>query len=299
MDDRLAGGTPCRAREGPLMHVDTTSANERLEALSRAWSVSVRRVVETPTSLVAFGLRGEARVVLKVVSGPHEEWNAGAVVAAFAGHGMVRALEHVPGAALLEELRPGTPLSDLARSGRDEEASDVIAGVMADMLSTAPDVHGHASAEHWAGAFDRYLSDEPAALPSGLVAAGHRTYMVLCDSQEAPRLLHGDLQHYNILLDEDRGWLAIDPKGVVADPAFELGAVLRNPHGVPELLTATALERRAGRLASGLGLDAHRVLRWTFAQAVLSAIWSVEDGEPLAADAPILDFARAARSLVE
>ena len=281
-----------------LMHVDAASANERLAALSRAWSVSVRRVVETPSSLVAFGLRGETPVVLKVVSGPHEEWNAGAVVVAFAGHGMVHALEHVPGAALLEELRPGTPLSDLARSGRDEEASDVIVNVIADMLSTTPDVRGHALAEQWAGAFDRYLARGSDVLPSDLVSAGHRTYMELCGSQEARRLLHGDLQHYNILLDDERGWLAIDPKGVVAEPAFELGAALRNPHGVPELLTPTALERRAARLAGGLGLDVHRVLRWAFAQAVLSAIWSVEDGEALAANAPILDFARAAQALV-
>jgi streptomycin 6-kinase len=110
-------------------------------------------------------------------------------------------------------------------------------------------------------------------------------------------LLHGDFHHFNVL-ESARGWLAIDPKGVVAEPDFELGAALRNPHWVPELFTPTALERRAGRIASGLGLDVHRVLLWAFAQAVLSAIWSVEDGEALAADAPILDLARAAQALV-
>lgn len=281
-------------------------ANERLASLSRAWSVSVRRVVETPTSLVAFGLRGEVPVVLKVVSGPHEEWNAGAVVAAFAGHGMVRALEHVPGAMLLEELRPGTPLVELVRGGRDDEASDVVVDVLARMLASGADAHdhtpgadphGHASAEQWGDAFDRYRARGHDILPRDLVAAGHRTYFELCESQDAARLLHGDLQHYNILLDEGRGWLAIDPKGVVAEPAFELGAVLRNPHGFPGLHTPAALERRARRLAAGLGLDAGRVLRWTFAQAVLSAIWSVEDGEALAPDAPILELARAAESL--
>ena len=28
-------------------------------------------------------------------------------------------------------------------------------------------------------------------------------------------LLHGDLHHWNILSDADRGWMAIDPKGVI------------------------------------------------------------------------------------
>ena len=42
-------------------------------------------------------------------------------------------------------------------------------------------------------------------------------------------LLHGDLQHYNVLLDKDRGWVAIDPKGVVGELEYEVGALLRNP----------------------------------------------------------------------
>jgi len=42
-------------------------------------------------------------------------------------------------------------------------------------------------------------------------------------------LLHGDLHSDNILSSQ-RGWLVIDPKGIVGEREFELGAYLRNPY---------------------------------------------------------------------
>ncbi len=38
----------------------------------------------------------------------------------------------------------------------------------------------------------------------------------------------GDLHHENILAAERAPWLAIDPKGVIGEPAYEMGALLRN-----------------------------------------------------------------------
>lgn len=123
-------------------------------------------------------------------------------------------------------------------------------------------------------------------------------YIELCGTQTQVRLLHGDLQHYNILLDDDRGWVAIDPKGVVAEVEFELAAGLRNPHGLPELYTTSAIERRVGRLVGGLGVDRDRVIAWVFAQAVLSAIWTIEDDGELERDEPALRAAEAAQALL-
>jgi streptomycin 6-kinase len=93
------------------------------------------------------------------------------------------------------------------------------------------------------------------------------------------RLLHGDLHHYNVLVDSARGWLAIDAKGVVGEPEYEVGAALRNPWERPELFTEPAtIMRRVDRFRRELHLDAERILAWAFAQAVLAAIWAVEDG---------------------
>lgn len=79
-------------------------------------------------------------------------------------------------------------------------------------------------------------------------------------------------------MDNTRGWTAIDPKGVVGELEYEIGASLRNPCERPELFTAsTTITRRIKCYEARLRLNAERALRWSFAQAVLSAIWMVED----------------------
>jgi streptomycin 6-kinase len=95
----------------------------------------------------------------------------------------------------------------------------------------------------------------------------------------APVVLHGDLHHDNIVAATRAPWLAIDPKGVVGEPAYETGALLRNP--MPQLLAmpdpARLTRRRVDQLAGELGFDRARIRGWGLAQAVLSAWWSIED----------------------
>jgi streptomycin 6-kinase len=132
-----------------------------------------------------------------------------------------------------------------------------------------------------------------------MVERAGEIYASLCASQQHTRLLHGDLQHYNVLLDADRGWLAIDPKGVVGEVEYELGASLRNPGERPDLFASPDIVERRVRLhAARLGIDADRTLRWACAQAVLSAIWTVEDGFPVDSAHLSLQLARAIEPLL-
>lgn len=105
-------------------------------------------------------------------------------------------------------------------------------------------------------------------------------YNNLQQSQNLPILLHGDLHQDNVLYDERRGWLAIDPKGYVGESAFEVGALLRNPLGYSELTqNQEFMKRRIEIICKRLAFDRNRVIRWAFSQAVLAGIWSVEDGK--------------------
>jgi len=94
-----------------------------------------------------------------------------------------------------------------------------------------------------------------------------------------PVLLHGDLHHENILDAGGGNWLAIDPKGLIGAPAYEVGALPRNP--LPRLMAAPGpgriLARRIDQLAEELALERSRLRDWALAQAVLSAWWSYED----------------------
>jgi streptomycin 6-kinase len=270
-----------------------------LDDYARRWRVTIDHVSETRTSHVAFGRRGADPVVLKLAKASGDETDSGAVAAAFAGHGVVRVLEHEPGAALLERLLPGAHLAALTISGEDERATAELARVVSSMREANPSVADYPTVERWGLGFDRYLLSGDRQIPVDLVHEAKARYFALCGTQRAPRLLHGDLQHYNVLEDETRGWVAIDPKGVVGEIEFELGPALRNPHETPALYsTSAAVERRVRQLSSALRLDEMRVLEWACAQGVLSAIWTVEDDGLVLADNPALGLVRAIRPLL-
>jgi streptomycin 6-kinase len=273
--------------------------SERIEERVRLWGVAVEDTLETPSSFVVFGRRGESPVVLKVLRGPGDEWRCGEVLEAFGGRGTVRVYEYVEGAVLLERLSPGTPLAAVALAGRDEEATRILAEVIGRMSRPAGATGAFVTARDWGEGFRRYLASGDRQIPADLVEQGRHIYLGLCASERGARLLHGDLQHYNVLFDAGRGWVAVDPKGVVGEVEYEIGAALRNPYERPELFASPgAVERRLRRFEAELKLDARRALAWGFAQAVLSAIWSVEDGGTVGPRNPSIMLADAIRPLL-
>ena len=85
---------------------------------------------------------------------------------------------------------------------------------------------------------------------------------------------------------------------MIGEPAYEVGALMRNPFGVaswPNLQQRW----RAGRtsLADELGFDRQRILGWSMAQAVLSGWWTYEDSGRY--DATWLAIAEALSGLVD
>jgi streptomycin 6-kinase len=93
-----------------------------------------------------------------------------------------------------------------------------------------------------------------------------------------PVLMHGDFHHFNILSSE-RGWLVIDPKGVIGPAGYEVGPLLINPWG--DLLSGNNYQqmtkRRIDILHERLGFERERIREWGLAHAILSAWWSIED----------------------
>lgn len=266
--------------------------NGRVLACVRAWNVAIERTVATPSSLLVHGRRAGKPVVLKVVKRPGDEWRCGEMAACFGGRGVVQIYEQMPGATLFEKLDPGEPLAKLTFEGRDDEATDVLAMMLARMSPGDPP-EGCATVEQWGGAFVRAIGNADERLPRTLVEPAQRIYSDLCTTQRNPALLHGDLHHYNVLSDRARGWCAVDVKGVIGELEYELGAMLRNPIDRPDLFASLdVVERRLDHFGLVLGIDTSRARGWCFAQAVLSAIWSYEDGHDAAADAA-LTLARA------
>lgn len=204
-----------------------------------------------------------------------------AALAAFDGGGISRLLEFDPerGAMLLERLRPGVPLSAVED---DEAATRFAAGVMRKLRHVVPEDHAFPAVSDWARGFERLrrrYDGGTGPMPEDLVREAEALFADLLASQGETLLLHGDLHHDNVLSAGREPWLAIDPKGVVGEAAYEPAALLHNP---VEALDAPdpgkLLERRIDVLSTELDLDRDRVRAWGFAQAVLAACWSLEDG---------------------
>jgi streptomycin 6-kinase len=279
--------------------LSSTQLIARVEQSIRDWNVDVQDTLETPGSFLAFGNRGNQPVVLKVVRQPGDEWRCGEVLEVFDGNGTVKVYEQIEGAVLLERLSPATPLAEITLRGRDAEATEIIAEVIQRISHSSEASKRFATVEDWGEGFQRYLASGDNQIARGLVEQAQQLYSALCASQRAVRLLHGDLQHYNILFDAERGWIAIDPKGVIGETEYEIGASLRNPCEKPEIFaSAQAVWRRLSLYEKRLNIDANRALEWGYAQAVLSAIWTVEDASVIDGNNPALRLANAMQPML-
>lgn len=181
------------------------------------------------------------------------------------------------GIMLLEKLSPGLMLTTVAD---DEQATRIACDVMQKLWKPAPASHPFPTVADWAAGLKkipaRYTGNSP--LPKAWIDRAEGLFADLLPSQAAPVVLHGDLHHYNIL-SSAKDWKAIDPQGVVGEPVYETGALLRNPFDLldrPDPMKLT--QRRIAILSEQLGFDRQRILDWAIAQAVLSDWWTVEDG---------------------
>lgn len=200
------------------------------------------------------------------------------------GQGSVRLVEAVPeqGILLLERLRPGKMLAALCPDD-DEEATRIAARVMRQLWRPVGPEHPFKMIDSWfegLARLRREFSGGCGPFPVQLVETAESLYTELSQSAGEPVLLHGDLHHYNILSAARAPWLAIDPKGIAGEAAYEAGALLRNPLDVtswPDLWQTLGL--RVAILAEMLDFDPRRIAGWGIAQAVLSAWWSFEDND--------------------
>lgn len=260
------------------MKPDPAELIDRFNAHAREWGVTIDDARRSESSFIGFGHRDGLRVVLKVARTKGEEWRSGEFLAAFNGRGMIKALERAEGAVLLERLTPGQDLTTLSLNGRDDEATQIIAGIIERMCAVSPTLTSTIAAETLAPDFERFRHSCDALMPAGMVECAELVCRELCASQSTRRLLHGDLHHANVLFDSRQGWVAIDPWGIMAELEFEVGAALRNPISAPHLLADGAtLVRRLDIYTERLKFNRDRALRWAFAATVLAALWPTDE----------------------
>jgi streptomycin 6-kinase len=84
--------------------------------------------------------------------------------------------------------------------------------------------------------------------------------------------------HGGNVLRSGRGWLAIDPKPLAGEPAFDAASLLRDRRWLlGEPGAARRMRRRLDLLAAELDLDRERLRRWGIVHALA---WGVGSEEP-------------------
>lgn len=277
-----------------------------IEDASQRWGLKdVQPVSNLSYNFVAFAKRVSTRVasaaeqedVVLKIGVPNSELNSEMeALKLFNGNGACRLLEsdEERGALLLESLKPGTMLSELKD---DDERTHIAVDVMqkiwkpAEILeagSKLPAVEQQAvplqnkfiKLSTW---FEALKSIRPhfnggtGPFPKKLLEYVESVLPELF-ADENMKLLHGDFHHFNILSSE-RGWLVIDPKGVIGPAGYEIGPLMLNPwNSTSDRADFKAqTERRVSILAERLGWERETILNWAAAHALLSTWWDIQD----------------------
>ncbi|SHG46969.1 streptomycin 6-kinase [Kaistia soli DSM 19436] len=229
--------------------------------------------IETPTSNLLPVMNAGRPAMLKLLKPSSDEGPGIAALGWFAGAGAVDIIATEGDAVLMERAIGTRSLTRMATSGDDEGAIRIIAGVAAQLHAprSTPPPNLPNLTRRFRALFEAGES-HPVLPRCGAAARG------LINNPRETVVLHGDLHHENVL-DSPRGWLAIDPKGVSGERAYDVANLFLNPVDVDRLVLDPARALRLATIVSdALGIERARVLGFAFAHAGLSAAWCMEDG---------------------
>lgn len=266
----------------------------QLDAVLARWTlVQPVRIAETPRSLIYRVTRtgGEvAALKLLKAEAKGDEARGGALLAWYDGGHAARVFATSDDAVLMQWLA-GETLGEVARGGGDAEASailsDVVEGLHAPRSGPPPEL---LPLDQWfAALFATPVTAWPADARALVVRATEMARALLA-TMPMQQPLHGDIHHDNILRC-GADWLAIDPKGLVGDPAYDYANSFQNPFGAADLVCdADRIMRHVATLAQKSRIARRHLLAWAVAHTALSGAWNIADGIDPAHQVTMLDL---------
>lgn len=237
-------------------------------------------------SWVAPAERGDGTQVIVKISWPHREMLGEPIaLRLWDGRGAVRLLAHDPvrHVLVLERCEPGRPLA--TSGGGAEKRLGAGCGVLRQLWEPPPPGDSgiealDAVAAEWANLVDERMDRLKPGYDPGLVSEGAGLLRALPRSAIRNVVVHGDFNPGNVLSAGDGRWVAIDPKPMIGDPAYDPWPLLEqvdDPFAYPH--PADVLRRRVDLLADELSLDAQRIVLWAVARRVETALCAAHHGD--------------------
>ncbi|MET0299564.1 MAG: aminoglycoside phosphotransferase family protein [Flavitalea sp.] len=248
------------------------SPGQKIDFYLKNWSLTADGdVLLRRSGIILPVIQNGMRGILKIAT-TREEQSGARLMVYWNGTGAARVLEFDGDALLIERASGTRSLMQLVLDNKDDEATEIICEVVSELhkprIGLAPGLVPLAErfnslfALHAGGMFDQCV----------------RSAEMLLQHPRDIVLLHGDIHHGNILDFDERGWLAIDPKGMVGDRSFDYANIFCNPN-LEVAVDRGRFEQRVTTVCKITGIERDRLLHWIVAWAGLSAAWHIEDGE--------------------
>ena len=262
--------------------VEWVEAQDRaLADFAKRYSLALDRVIDGGLDQNSVFLVNQAGVsrVLKTGYPEPELFTELGVLQHWRGQpGCVQLLEAdlVNGIMLMERVTTGQTFRQAVAADRSEEIPDLFEQTTLTSVDAGfPDYSG------WVGrAFAQYEQRPLAEFDSHLALARGFCAELLAPGAEQS-LIHGDLHHENMLRDE-RGWTAIDPKGVIGPPVLNYGRFIHNfmaDVAQDSAAIQAVLSQRVDKLAGRFSRES--LLQAGYLDLVLSVCWTLNGGSPL------------------
>lgn len=210
--------------------------------------------------------------ILKVARHP-EEIRGAQLMHWWDGSGAAPVLLLEEDAMVLERACGHQSLAAMARAGRDMEATRIL-------CDTTMRLHrvSRLNPPTLVPLAVWFRELQPAAAAhGGILARSLATSRTLLDNPMQVGVLHGDVHHGNVLDFGPRGWLAIDPKGLLGELGFDFANILCNPDA-DLALNPSRLARSIRLISEVTGIPPLRTLQWALAWAGLSAAFLLQEG---------------------
>jgi streptomycin 6-kinase len=196
------------------------------------------------------------------------------LLACWDGKAAVSVYQYDTHALLMERAIGSQSLRQLVLDGREDEANTIVCKVLAQLHAhNCAATPGLASLASWFRSLEK-----AAAQHGGLFTTCRAVADALLRDPQDQLALHGDIHYDNILDSGPRGWLAIDPKGVIGERGFDYANLFCNPT-IEVATSPIRLPREIPLVAARAGLEPRRLLRWIIAWSGLMAAWMLEDAE--------------------
>lgn len=269
--------------------IKVTVSPMSLDQYTAAWQLQFPKKFASTTSSDLYKVKFQDQdCALKIFSkvGAKDEVQGSYALEYFAGEGAVKIFRFDSGAQLMEFI-DGENLLTFQRIN-DQKATRVICSIIKQFKISPPLPQELFPLARW---FQSLFRE---GLGSDFQSAA-KLAKELLESPLNTTVLHGDIHHENILRHPERGWLAIDPKGLLGEKTFDTANLFYNPGSPLQIYGCERIESVAEICSKELDIEMKRILSFAYVYGYLKAAWMIEDGiDP----GPTLEIAQSIKTLL-